>query len=359
MNKRRLKKALNRIIKLPKNKYLFLYISNKLKSSYYKITKSTKVAYPSTIMLELTNHCNLACITCPREYEYGKAMDKGQMNVEQAKNIIDELWPYLDSIGLTGMGETFIYNDLEEIVDYVKAKNKGIIISVSTNAVLPHFIEKVSTVINKIDTIQVSIDGIESVYESIRINSSFQVLDENLRLLSELCRNTKTDLMLNMVVTKENFRQMPLLVKYAEKVGIRYMDFTLFNLVSVTKIERSYYEFYQSPAFLEVISKLEDTINNTPKIIVTSRNFKTDNGFQKCSFPWNYFYICWNGFVTPCCAKPFPKELNFGNVCDNKVLDVLNNNSYRQFRTLWYNNNTPDFCNKCHFIDIKPIKENN
>jgi MoaA/NifB/PqqE/SkfB family radical SAM enzyme len=60
-------------------------------------------------MLELTNHCNLACTTCPREYDYGKEMEPGTMTVENAKAVIDQIWPYLDSIGLTGMGETFLF----------------------------------------------------------------------------------------------------------------------------------------------------------------------------------------------------------------------------------------------------------
>jgi len=76
MNKRKLKKAIKRITNLPRGKYLFLYTANKIKQFYLKTIKSTKVAFPSTIMLELTNHCNLACTTCPRESRYGKEMDK-------------------------------------------------------------------------------------------------------------------------------------------------------------------------------------------------------------------------------------------------------------------------------------------
>lgn len=355
MDRRRLNKVLKRLSKLPKGKYLFFYISNKVKHFYLKIIKSTKVAYPSTIMLELTNHCNLTCTTCPREYDYGKAMDKGFMKVGQAKNIIDELWPYLDSIGLTGMGESFLYNEVNEIVEYIKSKNKGIIISISTNAILPKFIESASTLIDKIDTIQISIDGLETVYENIRLNASFKQLDENIRLLSTMCKNTETDLMLNMVVTRENFHQMSGLVKYAEEVGIEYMDFTIFNLASVTNIERNYYDFYKSKDFLSAISLLKETINDSPGVLVTTRNFSTDNSFQKCPFPWTHFYICWNGFVPPCCAKPFPKELNFGNVFNSNVINILNNESYRRFRTLWYDNKTPAFCNKCHFVDLEPI----
>jgi radical SAM protein with 4Fe4S-binding SPASM domain len=356
MNKRKFRKAIKRISNLPKGKFLLLYLGNKIKHYYLKSTKSTRVAYPSTIMLELTNHCNLACTTCPREYDYGKAMDKGSMSLITAQNIIDEVWPYLDSIGLTGMGETFLYKEMSEIVSYIKKKNNGIIISVSTNAVLPNFIEKITDLLGTIDTIQVSIDGLEDVYEQIRKKSSFKTLDLNLRTLSEMAKNSGTDIMLNMVVTKENYKHMSLLIKYAKEVGIKYVDFTLFNLASVTDIEQSYYEFYQSEEFQKSIEELEKTIKLTPEVIVTERNFKTDNCFKKCPFPWTHFYITWDGFVPPCCAKPFPKELNFGSILNEKVIDVLNSDSYKEFRRQWFNNTPPTFCAKCHFIDIKPIK---
>jgi radical SAM protein with 4Fe4S-binding SPASM domain len=356
MNKRKLSKAIKRIKYLPTGKYLILYAANKVNHFYLKVTKSKKVAYPSTIMLELTNYCNLACTTCPREYGYGKEMDKGNISLESAKNIIDEVWPYLDSIGLTGMGETFLYKDLDEIVNYIRKKNKGIIISISTNSVLPDFVEKATSLIGKIDTIQVSIDGLEDIYEKIRKKADFKILDQNLRALSKITKNTGTDVMLNMVVTKENYKHMPLLIKYANEIGTKYMDFTLFNLASVTDIEQSYYSFYQSEDFQKTIEELEQTIKNTPKVLVTERNFKTDNNFQKCPFPWTHFYISWDGYVPPCCAKPFPKELHFGNVFSSKIIDILNSDKYQEFRTLWFKNAPPDFCNKCHFLDIEPIK---
>lgn len=353
MNKRKIKKAIFRLINLPRNKYFFYYFSNKIVYFYLKLTKSKKVAYPSNIMIELTNQCNLACITCPREYNYGKAMDKGSMTVEQAKKIIDEVWPYLDSIGLTGMGETFIFKEIEEVVDYIKQKNKGIIISVSTNAMLPNFINTVSKIINKIDTIQISIDGLGDVYERIRRKASFNTLDQNLKKFVEICKGTKTTLMLNMVVVKENYTQMPDLVRYANKIGIKYLDFSQFNLAAVTDIDTSYYSFYLSEEFLNVITTLENVCKEIPAV-TTNFNFKNETGFGHCPFPWSHFYICWNGFMVPCCAKPFPKELNFGNVFNSKVISVLNNSEYQNFRKLWIENKTPDFCYKCHFTT--PVK---
>lgn len=351
MNKRRLIKAINRLLNLPKGKYFIYYIFNKLKHYYLKSIKSSKVAFPSTIMIELSNQCNLACTTCPREYNFGKEMDKGLMPKEKAKKIIDELWPYLDSVGLTGMGETFIYKDIEEIIDYIKQKNKGIIISASTNAMLPDFIGLASKVIGKIDTLQVSIDGIGEVYELIRKKASFETLDRNLKTLVNLCKNTKTTLMLNMVVTKENYHQMPELVKYVDNLGVSYLDFSQLNLAAVTDISIEYYSFYKSDEFLETLHSL-DEVSKSHKNVNITYNFKNQKSFRSCPFPWSHFYVTSNGFMVPCCAKPFPKELNFGNVYSGNVMSVLNSKRFVQHRNLWYKNITPKFCEKCHFTSL-------
>lgn len=359
MNKRRLKKALIRIKHLPKNKNLFLYLSNKVKRTYLKSINSTKVAYPSTVMLELTNQCNLACTICPREYAYGKEMAKGMMDFEKAKEVIDELYPYLDSIGLTGMGETFMFKRIEEIVDYIKAKKTGIIISISTNAVLPNFIEKARPVIGKIDTIQISIDGMDEVYNAIRLKSDFKILDSNIQVLTELCKGTTTELMLNMVVTKENYKHMPRLVNYAAKVGIKYLDFSLFNLAAVTGHSLAYYDFYESKEFLAVVKETDMEIEKTKDVLLTTKLFQMASSFKKCSFPWSHFYVSQDGYVPPCCAKPFPKEHSLGDAFGSSLMDVLNGENLIAWREMWYQDKTPDFCSNCNLVvgtESYPIK---
>lgn len=318
-----------------------------------------KIAHPSTIMLELTNRCNLACTICPREYDFGKQMDQGNMPLDEAKRIIDEVYPYLDSIGLTGMGETFLCKYLSEIVDYIKKRNRGVIISISTNAVLPNFIEKAKKVVGKIDTIQVSIDGLGDTYNAIRINSNFNTLDKNIRELAQLCKKTSTELMLNMVVTKENYHDMANLVQYAQEVGVSYLDFSLFNLAAVTNIPISYYSFYQSEKFQTALNALDEAIAKHKNVYVTNVNLETGNGFKNCPFPWSHFYISQDGYVPPCCAKPFPKEKHFGNVKDDKFINILNNDDFQQWRQLWKKNITPEFCKKCNFVDLHTVQDSN
>ncbi len=93
MTRRKIRKIVKRAIHLPRGSNLFKYIANKIYAYFLKKSKSLKVAYPSTIMLEVTNHCNLKCITCPREYLFGDQMDKGHMNFEKLKKIVDEAYP--------------------------------------------------------------------------------------------------------------------------------------------------------------------------------------------------------------------------------------------------------------------------
>ena len=143
MTKRRLKKLIKRAINLPRGLDFFRYTSNKIHSYFLRKSKNLNLLYPSTIMFEVTNQCNLKCITCPREYLFGEQMDKGYMNFEKLKKIVDEAYPYVDSIGLTGLGETLLYKDIINAVDYIKSKSKGIIVSCSINAHLKTSVETV------------------------------------------------------------------------------------------------------------------------------------------------------------------------------------------------------------------------
>ncbi|MBW6497935.1 MAG: radical SAM protein [Bacteroidales bacterium] len=352
MTKRKLLKALKRLRQLPGGRAFFKYSGNKLRHFALSASNSTRVAQPSTIMLELSAHCNIHCTICPREYDYGQQMEKGFMSLTQAKHLIDQTWPYLDSIGLTGMGETFLYPHLEEVVDYIRAKNKGIVISASINAYAPKTEEYALRLKNKIDTIQVSIDGLNEVYNKIRVGSNFEKFSSNLRVLAGILKDSSTDLMLNMVVTQDNYFQMDQLLAFAKTIGIRYVNFTIFNLAAVTGIDASYYEFYQSAEFLEAKKALENAKKEFSGIETTFWETNPEKGFRNCPFPWTHFYICWNGEVAPCCAKPFPKELSFGNAFEKPLLEILNNQKYRSFRKLWQENKTHPFCSKCHFIDL-------
>ena len=355
LNKRRFRKILNRLRQLPGGWNFFRYGWNKARGWWLKTTKSTKVPFPSSIMLEVTNHCNLACITCPREYGFGAAMDKGTISLDKMKKVIDEVGPYIDSIGLTGLGETLLFKQLEETLRYIKGKNKGIQTFISTNAHIPGAEQYIERIAPWLDTVQISIDGVGKTYEAVRKKSDYAFFFETARKMVEVCQKNKVAVHFNFVGVKENYTQMKDIVQLAHDLGVGFVNITPVNIGSITTLDNSYYELFYGESFkseLKQASELSKQLG-TPELSIW--DVKGKNEFRKCHLPWNHFYISWDGYMTPCCAKPFPKELNFGNVFDSSLMQCLNSKEYRQFRKMWYRNETPDFCKKCHMVDMKPI----
>lgn len=354
--KRRWRKALYRLKHLPGGIDFFKYTFNKVYAFYLRKIKSTKVAHPSSIMIEVTNHCNLKCITCPREYEFGDKMDKGSIPITELKKIVDQAYPYIDSIGLTGLGETMLYKPLVEAVDYIKSKNKGIVISISINAHLPKSIEVAKQLIGKIDTIQISIDGLNEVYDGIRLEGDFNFFFNNVKEIAKTKQVAEgiTDLMFNVVVIKQNYHQMADIVKVAGELGIKYVNLQAMNLASVPTWDMDLYDMYKTRDF-KLALKAAYKMAAENGVDLSTFEFDKPGSFQKCLLPWGHFYVSWNGWMTPCCAKPFPKILNFGNVFKDGLMGTLNTQEYRHFRTQWYKNETPDFCTRCHMIDIPQI----
>jgi MoaA/NifB/PqqE/SkfB family radical SAM enzyme len=352
--KRRWRKARRRIQSLPQGINIIKYFTNKLVEKYLTTIKSTKVAHPSSIMIEVTNHCNLKCITCPREYDFGEQMAKGFIKLNQLKNIVDEAYPYVDSIGLTGLGETMMYNDLVPAIDYIRTKSNGIIVFISINAHLPKSIEIASKINDKIDTIQISIDGMNEVYDLVRKEGNYSYFIENVTQIVQDAKGKRADVNFNMVVLQQNYVQMTDIVVLAHSIGVKYVNFQTMNLASITGWDKSIYHFYTTDAFktqLQLAFEKAKELN----IEMSTFDFVTKNNFQKCMLPWGHFYISWDGWMTPCCAKPFPKELNFGNVFADGLMTTLNSDGYRYFRSQWYKNETPTFCTNCHIIDIPSL----
>ena len=346
---------MRRLRSLPRGLDFFRYTSNKIYAAWLRTIKSTKVAHPSSIMLEVTNHCNLKCITCPREYQYGEDMDKGFMNIDQLKKVIDQAYPYIDSVGLTGLGETLMYKQLPEALKYIRSKNKGIITTISINAHLPNSVELVKAIADHLDTLQISMDGVGDVYENVRLRGEYPLFYKNVKEIVEYCKDRRADVMFKFVAIKENYHTMTEVVEVASELGVDFINVTPFNLAAVTAHDISYYEFFHSDAFKNELKRAKEKADALKNVELTIWDVKSKNEFQKCHLPWSHFYISWDGYATPCCAKPFPKELNFGNIFDDGLMYCLNTPGYRHFRQLWYENKVPQFCEKCHMVDLAPI----
>ena len=345
---RLLKIIFRRLASLPRGLNLFRYASNRLGFMYRKKRMNPEVKRPVALMIEVTNHCQLSCVTCAREYKWGREMDKGHMDLEQFKRIIDENHVYLDRIGLTGLGETLLYPQLVEAVGYIRSKNRGISIFISTNAYQANAPEIVGQVADQIDTLQVSLDGLGSVFEGIRKKSHYDQFMRNLEEISGLAEHARMTVKFNMVVFEDNYRQMVEVMELADRLGVREIFLNTFNLVA-NDMDVGAYDFYQTAEFR---GEFERTLTAADErgIYIGYHDLDAPRGFRYCGYPWDNFYITWDGYAVPCCAKPFPKELQFGDVFKEGLMSVLNSAEYMQFRRMSRDNITLEFCERCHKI---------
>lgn len=354
ITKRKLRqvKKIIKTIRVDKNLFRFAGNLYKLKRGRYKTDAAADMPHPSTLMLELTNKCNLHCITCPREYGYGRRMDIGNMDTALARDIIDSAYPYLQSIGLTGMGETLFAPNLKEIAEYIKSRKRSMIIFISTNANFEDFIERISPVLPFLNTVQISIDGVGEGYERIRHGGSFKLLERNIAALVPKARQADVDIMLNMVITKQNYTMMRDVIRFAHDHGVGYVNFTYFNLASVTDIDIPYYGFFRSEDYRAELTKTLEYADKFPDMEITGLKLPEKPGKAGCALVWNHFQINHDGEVPPCCAKPFSKEMSFGNVRDNKLMEVINSKKAKAFRSAWIQGTPPAFCEKCHYLHL-------
>jgi len=303
-------------------------------------------ALPDSFMIELTNTCNISCITCPREYEYGQAMNIGSMNYNKLLKLLDEILPIASSINLTGLGETFLYKKLPEITHYISTDEIDHAIFLSTNAQTTNCLSMLENIKDTVNLVQISMDGINSVYQEVRNGADFGRFANNVKNMARILNGSSTSLMFNMVAFGDNFHTIPDVLNFAKEAGVPHVHINSRNLVTMPSIDLKEYDLYRSDEFLDAIAKGKELAHEL------EIEFTTFENTEYCSLVYNHFYITWDGFLVPCCAKPFPKELNFGNVFQDSLHECIHNYQNSEFRADWDNSIVPEFCYRCHTVKM-------
>jgi len=285
---------------------------------------------------------------CPRISLLGKKMKIGNMEFVRFKELIDKNIPYLGAITLTGLGEPFLYPFLCQAVEYIRKKSVSVNLFLSTNASVPGVSSQTGDIADQIDHLQISIDGVGTTFESIRKNADFDSFSQNVKTISEKSGGRRVKLSFNMVVLKENYRQMTDVIRVAKMYDIRSIHFSTLNLAA-TDHDLSYYSFYFSKEYRKEIRRAL-WLALKSKVQVVFHHVGLRNEFRDCDMVWGNFSITWDGWLVPCCVKPFHREMNFGNVFQTSLADCINSREAIEFRQMALNGITPEFCKRCHRI---------
>jgi MoaA/NifB/PqqE/SkfB family radical SAM enzyme len=301
-------------------------------------------ALPRSVMIELTNECQLACTTCPRDKIFAKDYDIGTMSLANFKHIFSQFEQSIHTLDLTGLGESLMHPDIFQIIRWVRSRRE-VHIYLTTNTILLNETNIHKLDEDPVDTLCVSVDGVSNdQLRNIR-GLKLDPLRKRVRRAIAALR-PRCEFILCTVLVEENIRDMVRFVELAAELGIERLSLKPLNLVA-TAIPSSYYRRYMTDDYLALAA---EAVSVGESLGVSVQVFKI--GTYSCTFPWDPLYVTWDGFLVPCCAKPFPKRMHFGNLLERSIHDILGSAQLKNFRDELVNSpKGPSFCSKCHIMN--------
>jgi MoaA/NifB/PqqE/SkfB family radical SAM enzyme len=369
-----------------------IFFENKLLNEYEIASGKTILqSKPRNLMAVLSNKCNLKCVMC-RSIENDWELPKERLG--EIKN----LFPYLERILWQG-GEVLLlsyFKDiLKESLQYPNIKQ-----AVLTNFQLVDD-EMLCLIVNNGIELRVSIDGAtKDVYEKIRRGGSFERLCSNLEKLYKIRQSTPNNMSLNMnvVVMRENYKQLSLFADFAKKYHFDFITLTAIespvdddiklnhDIFANPKDDELEYMSYQVMLLKqkteqlgiqlevrfstvditdELIKKYSDGTDKPtplkqelpcahekkdereiPTPLVTNACDVTANNITKkipCHLPWNTLTLYYDGSILPDCLCGVNNAV--GHLSKDTISDVWNNKYMQAYRNKVFNNQYEDFCN--------------
>ena len=182
--------------------------------------RASHAAYsPRVIFIEVTNHCNLLCETCPRtfvSYEEPKTL-----GWDEFLRIVAQ-FPDMQRAVLHGIGEPLINQELPRMIEYLKAR--GVTVLFNTNATLLNEAWSRKLIASGLDELRCSLDGADpQTYAAIRGAPLLHKIAANLRRFTRLQRELGAEtprVSVWMTGMRENIRELPDLVRLSAQMGV-------------------------------------------------------------------------------------------------------------------------------------------
>ena len=309
---------------LQKSPKAFTFIK-KYPLRYYRNTKLKDTEFPQQIWIENTNHCNAACVMCPRELQ---TRSKRIMSFDLYEKLINEISQYnhiVERVHMHNFGEPLLDKRLAERIKL--AKDHGINhVYFVTNASLLNENNALNLIESGLDEFKISFYGAnESTYNSIMIDLDFNTTLNNIKNFFELRKSlqaSKPKVVLQLIPQSLNDANLE---KEWVNLFKEYLDDEIGDRLN-------YYELHNFGDGRDYVEIGNQKIRNT------------------CKFPWNVMVILQDGSVTACCLD-YDGKIVLGNVNEQSIYDIWHGEKYRKIRKDFKKLNYRDYepCQKCNF----------
>lgn len=310
---------------------------------------------PIQLLIDPTNYCNLQCPFCTTGQRKG-ARKPENMTFDMFRKIIDPLKGDIFHIKFYNWGEPLLNNELPKMIQYVQQYN--ITSEISTNLSLKLSEKFVRELINSgLDLIIISADGAtQQNYEKYRVGGNLDQVFENIRLMSQIKKelNKQTIILWRFLVFKHNQDEIEKAKTIAKELGIDILFATPY-------VDPSKFDEWAS-TISQFVPYYWPYPDNKRKLLQPSQKksefihpWKNKLDFPKaCDWLWLINTINSNGLVSPCCLSEYENQ-DYGNLKNNSLITILNNEKFLHSRKLFNESNLPNkglICDNCPAPEI-------
>ncbi|HJV86029.1 MAG TPA: radical SAM protein [Noviherbaspirillum sp.] len=326
---------------------------------------------PHFVQIEPVGQCNLRCRMCPIQFrnEGGPGQPRAYMDFDLFCRLVNQ-FPQMTELQLQGLGEPLLHPRFFDMVRY--AADRGIEVSTNTNMTVMSETGAEACVRSGLNTLHVSLDGATAAtYQEIRVRSRFARVLRNLRRVVHAKQRLRSELprlCLVAVAMRRNLPELPDLVELAHNEGVGSLfvqhlchDFGESTLPGQYAPMRAFIErqslmneardavehyFHAARTRAEALGVTLRLPNLSPR-----KHPPGTPGRQRCDWPWRGAYISHDGKAMPCCMVGTPDRIHFGDMAQDGVETVWNNQAYAAFRTQLASATPPEVCRSCALYD--------
>ena len=307
---------------------------------------------PNKLYLELTNGCNLNCTICYRHgWTQGEADQ--ELNLEDLKNIHSQLeGTEVKEIVLGGIGEPTYSKLFSEAVEIFKDYN----LTLTTNGTL--ISENITSIGKGINKVIISVDGDEEEFFSIR---QTQLKDVKDGIKSIKKANEEINVYLQFVMCKSNKEKMLYVIDMANELNLQGVIYS--NLIPQTEESKDdiLYTIDSNPKMDKEFNLVRNyALRRGITVVFPKNQLKTT---RRCQFiEQGATYINSLCDVVPCYRfahdsveyvygrRKAIQSHSFGNIRDEKLMDIWNNEEYKRYRKTLCTQDYPS-CIDCELVD--------
>ena len=346
-----------------------------LPAAYQGIDPATRgavaTAAPRNVFIEVTNHCNLLCETCPRTFNTYEA-PKTLTWVDFLR--IVEQFPQMERAVLHGIGEPLINKELPRIIAHLKVR--GVYVLFNTNATLLDEAWARKLIEAGLDELRVSIDGADpKTYALIRGAPLFHKVIRNLKRFVEIQQEmgaTRPRPSLWMTGVRENIGELPEVVRLAARIGVpevylQRMTYYAHEQDAPGMMTKEHALFGSPDEVIDRIVAESEALAGELGVALRASGATTPSHsihgegaikvdtpsrpWAACMRPWTTAYITANGNALPCCIAPFAttryESLKLGNVFETGFDDLWNAERYQKWREQLLSDAPHEACAGC------------